>query len=166
MLNIIKKVFFKKSKSNDKISDLDKICSYIFHKNENIDFFKIHKLLYFIQAYHLVKYDKPAFIKKIVCGYFGAYVPSITKNKILNGKDCYKNNNYLELDIKIKNIIDEILKVFSETEALVLAGMTMQFIDFYNKKDVDICDVGTVEINVDEIKKIHSENLKNNGYIF
>lgn len=72
----------------------------------------------------------------------------------------------MELDIKIKNIIDEILKVFSETEALVLAGMTMQFIDFYNKKDVDICDVGTVEINVDEIKKIHSKNLKNNGYIF
>lgn len=49
---------------------LDKIISYMLHKKNDLVAFQIDKMLYFIQAYSLVKYGKVAFDNKIVCGFF------------------------------------------------------------------------------------------------
>ena len=51
-------------------NQLDKIISYMLHKKNDLVAFQIDKMLYFIQAYSLVKYDKVAFDNKIVCGFF------------------------------------------------------------------------------------------------
>ena len=59
---------------------LDKIISYMLHKKNDLVAFQIDKMLYFIQAYSLVKYGKVAFDNKIVCGFFGATVPDFSKN--------------------------------------------------------------------------------------
>ena len=153
------------------MENLDKIISYILFKKpkiiENGGAFRINKLLYFIQAYHLTIYNKPAFNNKITCGMFGAIVRDFTKeNRYYFHIEKYKNNSYLALDKQIKKTVDKILNTFYSIDVFVLSNLTMNYIPFYKRK-WDILELENLEVSQEWIKNFHKEHIKNNnGYIF
>lgn len=146
---------------------LDKIISYMLHKNENLVVYQIDKMLYFIQAYSLVKYDKVAFDNKIVCGFFGATVPDFSKNLKRYNLQKYMNDDYKFLEIDLTKIIDEVIENYSDFNEIALGGLTMSYIPFYSQENFDISDIGKIEVNPDWIKEYHNKRyFENNGYIF
>lgn len=148
-------------------NQLDKIISYILYKNENLVVYQIDKMLYFIQAYSLVKYGKVAFDNKIVCGFFGATVPDFSKNLKRYNLDEYKKCDYNSLDNDLTKIIDEVIESYSDYNEIALGGLTMSYIPFYNQEKFDISDIGKIEVNPDWIKEYHSKRYsENDGYIF
>lgn len=160
-------VNFKRNKGEFiiKTEKLDKIISYMLHKNKNLVVFQIDKMLYFIQAYYLVKYDKVAFDNKIVCGYFGATVPDFSKNSKRHNLDEYKKYDYNSLDNNLKEIIDEVIFNYSDFNKIALGGLTMNYIQFY-KDDFDISEIGKIEVGINEIKQNHINLINETGYIF
>ena len=126
-----------------KNENLDKIISYMLYKNKNLVIFQIDKMLYLIQAYYLVKYDKVAFDNKIVCSFFGATVPDFSKNLKRYNLDEYKKCDYNSLDNDLKESIDEVVFYYSDFNKIALGGLTMSYIPFY-KKDFDISEIGKV----------------------
>lgn len=148
-------------------NQLDKIISYMLYKNKNLVAFQIDKMLYFIQAYSLVKYDKVAFDNKIVCGFFGATVPDFSKNLKRYNLQKYMNDDYKFLEIDLTKIIDEVIESYSDYNEIALGGLTMSYIPFYNRETFDINDIGKIEVNPDWIKEYHNKRYsENNGYIF
>lgn len=148
-------------------NQLDKIISYMLYKNKNLVAFQIDKMLYFIQAYSLVKYDKVAFDNKIVCGFFGATVPDFSKNLKRYNLQKYMNDDYKFLEIDLTKIIDEVIESYSDYNEIALGGLTMSYIPFYNQETFDINDIGKIEANPDWIKEYHNKRYsENNGYIF
>lgn len=148
-------------------NQLDKIISYMLYKNKNLVAFQIDKMLYFIQAYSLIKYDKVAFDNKIVCGFFGATVPDFSKNLKRYNLQKYMNDDYKFLEIDLTKIIDEIIESYSDYNEIALGGLTMSYIPFYNQETFDINDIGKIEVNPDWIKEYHNKRYsENNGYIF
>ena len=148
-------------------NQLDKIISYMLHKKNDLVVYQIDKMLYFIQAYSLVKYDKVAFDNKIVCGFFGATVPDFSKNLKRYNLQKYMNDDYNSLDNNLKEIIDEVIESYSDYNEIALGGLTMSYIPFYNEETFDINDIGKIEVNPDWIKEYHSKKYsENNGYIF
>lgn len=146
---------------------LDKIISYMLHKNKNLVVYQIDKMLYFIQAYSLVKYDKVAFDNKIVCGFFGATIPDFSKNLKRYNLQKYMNDDYKFLEIDLTKIIDEVIESYSDYNKIALGGLTMSYIPFYNQENFDISDIGKIEVNPDWIKEYHNKRYsENNGYIF
>lgn len=146
---------------------LDKIISYMLHKNKNLVAFQIDKMLYFIQAYSLVKYDKVAFDNKIVCGFFGATILDFSKNLKRYNLDNYKKYDYNSLGNDLKEIIDEVIESYSDYNEIALGGLTMSYIPFYNQENFDINDIGKIEVNPDWIKEYHNKRYsENDGYIF
>lgn len=148
-------------------NQLDKIISYMLYKNKNLVAFQIDKMLYFIQAYSLVKYDKVAFDNKIVCGFFGATVPDFSKNLKRYNLQKYMNDDYKFLEIDLTKIIDEVIESYSDYNEIALGGLTMSYIPFYNQETFDINDIGKIEVNPEWIKEYHNKRYsENNGYIF
>ena len=148
-------------------NQLDKIISYMLYKNKNLVAFQIDKMLYFIQAYSLVKYDKVAFDNKIVCGFFGATIPDFSKNLKRYNLQKYMNDDYKFLEIDLTKIIDEVIESYSDYNEIALGGLTMSYIPFYNQENFDINDIGKIEVNPDWIKEYHNKRyFENNGYIF
>lgn len=147
-----------------KTENLDKIISYMLYKNKNLVIFQIDKMLYFIQAYYLVKYDKVAFDNKIVCGFFGATVPDFSKNLKRYNLDEYKKYDYNSLDNDLKEIIDEVVSYYSNFNKIALGGLTMTYIQFY-KKDFDISEIGK-EVSQKEIRNSHIKRIEETGYVF
>lgn len=148
-------------------NQLDKIISYMLYKNKNLVAFQIDKMLYFIQAYSLVKYGKVAFDNKIVCGFFGATVPDFSKNLKRYNLQKYMNDDYNSLDNDLTKIIDEVIESYSDYNEIALGGLTMSYIPFYNQETFDINDIGKIEVNPDWIKEYHNKRYsENNGYIF
>lgn len=148
-------------------NQLDKIISYMLHKKNDLVAFQIDKMLYFIQAYSLVKYDKVAFDNKIVCGFFGATVPDFSKNLKRYNLQKYMNDDYKFLEIDLTKIIDEVIESYSDYNEIALGGLTMSYIPFYNQETFDISDIGKIEVNPDWIKEYHNKRYsENNGYIF
>lgn len=146
---------------------LDKIISYMLHKNKNLVAFQIDKMLYFIQAYSLVKYNKVAFDNKIVCGFFGATILDFSKNLKRYNLDEYKKCDYNSLDNDLKEIIDEVIESYFDYNEIALGGLTMSYIPFYNQENFDINDIGKIEVNPDWIKEYHNKRYsENDGYIF
>ena len=121
---------------------LDKIISYMLHKKNDLVAFQIDKMLYFIQAYSLVKYGKVAFDNKIVCGFFGATVPDFSKNLNRYNLDNYKKYDYNSLDNDLTKIIDEVIESYSDYNEIALGGLTMSYIPFYSQENFDINDIG------------------------
>jgi putative prophage protein len=148
-------------------NQLDKIISYMLYKNKNLVAFQIDKMLYFIQAYSLVKYDKVAFDNKIVCGFFGATIPDFSKNLKRYNLDNYKKYDYNSLDNDLTKIIDEVIETYYNYNKIALGGLTMSYIPFYSQENFDISDIGKIEVNPDWIKEYHNKRyFENNGYIF
>ena len=148
-------------------NQLDKIISYMLYKNKNLVAFQIDKMLYFIQAYSLVKYDKVAFDNKIVCGFFGATIPDFSKNLKRYNLQKYMNDDYKFLEIDLTKIIDEVIESYSDYNEIALGGLTMSYIPFYSRENFDISDIGKIEVNPDWIKEYHNKRYsENNGYIF
>lgn len=148
-------------------NQLDKIISYMLHKKNDLVVYQIDKMLYFIQAYSLVKYDKVAFDNKIVCGFFGATVPDFSKNLKRYNLQKYMNDDYKFLEIDLKEIIDEVIESYYDYNEIALGGLTMSYIPFYSQENFDISDIGKNEVNPDWIKEYHSKRYsENNGYIF
>lgn len=147
-----------------KNENLDKIISYMLHKNKNLVIFQIDKMLYFIQAYYLVKYDKVAFDNKIVCGFFGATVPDFSKNLKRYNLDEYKKCDYNSLGNDLKEIIDKVMFYYSDFNKIALGGLTMSYIPFY-KKDFDISEIGK-EVSQEEIRNSHIKRIEETGYVF
>lgn len=146
---------------------LDKIISYMLHKKNDLVAFQIDKMLYFIQAYSLVKYGKVAFDNKIVCGFFGATVPDFSKSLKRYNLQKYMNDDYKFLEIDLTKIIDEVIESYSDYNEIALGGLTMSYIPFYNQENFDINDIGKIEVNPDWIKEYHNKRYsENNGYIF
>lgn len=146
---------------------LDKIISYMLHKKNDLVAFQIDKMLYFIQAYSLVKYGKVAFDNKIVCGFFGATVPDFSKNLKRYNLQKYMNDDYNSLDNNLKEIIDEVIESYSDYNEIALGGLTMSYIPFYSQENFNISDIGKIEVNPDWIKEYHNKRYsENNGYIF
>ena len=140
-------------------NQLDKIISYMLHKKNDLVVYQIDKMLYFIQAYSLVKYDKVAFDNKIVCGFFGATVPDFSKSLKRYNLQKYMNDDY--------KFIDEVIESYSDYNEIALGGLTMSYIPFYNQENFDINDIGKIEVNPDWIKEYHNKRYsENNGYIF
>ena len=137
-------------------NQLDKIISYMLYKNKNLVAFQIDKMLYFIQAYSLVKYDKVAFDNKIVCGFFGATVPDFSKNLKRYNLQKYMNDDYKFLEIDLTKIIDEVIESYSDYNEIAF-GLTMSYIPFYNQETFDINDIGKIEVNPDWIKEYHNK---------
>lgn len=148
-------------------NQLDKIISYMLYKNKNLVAFQIDKMLYFIQAYSLVKYDKVAFDNKIVCGFFGATVPDFSKNLKRYNLDNYKKYDYNSLDNDLKEIINEVIESYYNYNEIALGGLTMSYIPFYSQENFDINDIGKIEVTPDWIKEYHNKRYsENNEYIF
>lgn len=148
-------------------NQLDKIISYMLHKKNDLVVYQIDKMLYFIQAYSLVKYGKVAFDNKIVCGFFGATVPDFSKNLKRYNLQKYMNDDYNSLDNDLTKIIDEVIESYSDYNEIALGGLTMSYIPFYNQETFDINDIGKIEVNPDWIKEYHNKRYsENNGYIF
>jgi prophage ps3 protein 01 len=148
-------------------NQLDKIISYMLHKKNDLVVYQIDKMLYFIQAYSLVKYDKVAFDNKIVCGFFGATVPDFSKSLKRYNLQKYMNDDYKFLEIDLTKIIDEVIESYSDYNEIALGGLTMSYIPFYNQENFDINDIGKIEVNPDWIKEYHNKRYsENNGYIF
>lgn len=146
---------------------LDKIISYMLHKKNDLVVYQIDKMLYFIQAYSLVKYDKVAFDNKIVCGFFGATVPDFSKSLKRYNLQKYMNDDYNSLDNDLTKIIDEVIESYSDYNEIALGGLTMSYIPFYSQENFDISDIGKIEVNPDWIKEYHNKRyFENNGYIF
>jgi|GEM_PF-3870480 prophage ps3 protein 01 len=148
-------------------NQLDKIISYMLYKNKNLVAFQIDKMLYFIQAYSLVKYDKVAFDNKIVCGFFGATIPDFSKNLKRYNLQKYMNDDYKFLEIDLTKIIDEVIESYSDYNEIALGGLTMSYIPFYSQENFDISNIGKIEVNPDWIKEYHNKRYsENDGYIF
>jgi prophage ps3 protein 01 len=148
-------------------NQLDKIISYMLHKKNDLVVYQIDKMLYFIQAYSLVKYDKVAFDNKIVCGFFGATVPDFSKSLKRYNLQKYMNDDYNSLDNDLTKIIDEVIESYSDYNEIALGGLTMSYIPFYSQENFDISDIGKIEVNPDWIKEYHNKRyFENNGYIF
>lgn len=148
-------------------NQLDKIISYMLYKNKNLVAFQIDKMLYFIQAYSLVKYDKVAFDNKIVCGFFGATIPDFSKNLKRYNLQKYMNDDYKFLEIDLTKIIDEVIESYSDYNEIALGGLTMSYIPFYSQENFDISDIGKIEVTPDWIKEYHNKRYsENDGYIF
>lgn len=146
---------------------LDKIISYMLHKKNDLVAFQIDKMLYFIQAYSLVKYGKVAFDNKIVCGFFGATVPDFSKNLKRYNLQKYMNDDYKFLEIDLTKIIDEVIESYYDYNEIALGGLTMSYIPFYSQENFDISDIGKIEVTPDWIKEYHNKRYsENNGYIF
>lgn len=148
-------------------NQLDKIISYMLHKKNDLVVYQIDKMLYFIQAYSLVKYDKVAFDNKIVCGFFGATVPDFSKSLKRYNLQKYMNDDYNSLDNDLTKIIDEVIESYSDYNEIALGGLTMSYIPFYSQENFDISDIRKIEVNPDWIKEYHNKRyFENNGYIF
>lgn len=149
-----------------KTEKLEKIIAYMLYNNENLNTFQIDKMLYLIQAYSLVKYGKPAFDNKIVCGFFGATIPDFSKNLRRNNLLSYKIEDYNSLNNDLKEIINSVIKNYKEFKGISLGGLTMAYIPFYEKDNFEIEKIGVLEITKDDISKNHKEKLEKEGYIF
>lgn len=148
-------------------NQLDKIISYMLHKKNDLVVYQIDKMLYFIQAYSLVKYDKVAFDNKIVCGFFGATVPDFSKSLKRYNLQKYMNDDYNSLDNDLTKIIDEVIESYSDYNEIALGGLTMSYIPFYSQENFDISDIGKIEVTPDWIKEYHNKRYsENNEYIF
>ncbi len=145
------------------MTNLSKICSFIFSKNSNISNLVLQKLLYFIQAYNLVKFGKPAFEEKIEAWMYGPVVPEAYYN-IKRNNNFYKNNDYNSLDEETKKIVEEVVNVFGETNPFILVDLTHSYSPWKNAWE----DGGwNTPIDIESIKKYHIERgNKNNGSIF
>lgn len=149
-----------------KTEKLEKIIAYMLYTDENLNIFQIDKMLYLIQAYSLVKYDKPAFNNKIVCGFFGATIPDFSKNLRRYNLLSYKNEDYNSLDNDLKEIINSVIKNYKDYKGISLGGLTMTYIQFYKNDDFKIEEIGKLEITKESILKNHNERLEKEGYIF
>lgn len=149
-----------------KTEKLEKIIAYMLYTDENLNIFQIDKMLYLIQAYSLVEYDKPAFNNKIVCGFFGATIPDFSKNLRRYNLLSYKNEDYNSLDNDLKEIVNSVIKNYKEFKGISLGGLTMAYIPFYEKDNFEIEKIGVLEITKDDILKSHKEKLEKEGYIF
>ena len=149
-----------------KTEKLEKIIAYMLYNDENLNTFQIDKMLYLIQAYSLVKYGKPAFDNKIVCGFFGATIPDFSKNLRRYNLLSYKIEDYNSLNNDLKEIIKSVIKNYKEFKGISLGGLTMAYIPFYEKDNFEIEKIGVLEITKDDISKNHKEKLEKEGYIF
>lgn len=149
-----------------KTEKLEKIIAYMLYNDENLNTFQIDKMLYLIQAYSLVKYGKPAFDNKIVCGFFGATIPDFSKNLRRYHLLSYKIEDYNSLNNDLKEIINSVIKNYKEFKGISLGGLTMAYIPFYEKDNFEIEKIGVLEITKDDISKNHKEKLEKEGYIF
>ena len=149
-----------------KTEKLEKIIAYMLYNDENLNTFQIDKMLYLIQAYSLVKYGKPAFDNKIVCGFFGATIPDFSKNLRRYNLLSYKIEDYNSLNNDLKEIINSVIKNYKEFKGISLGGLTMAYIPFYEKDNFEIEKIGILEITKDDILKNHKEKLEKEGYIF
>ena len=149
-----------------KTEKLEKIIAYMLYNDENLNTFQIDKMLYLIQAYSLVKYGKPAFDNKIVCGFFGATIPDFSKNLRKYNLLSYKIEDYNSLNNDLKEIINSVIKNYKEFKGISLGGLTMAYIPFYEKDNFKIEKIGVLEITKDDISKNHKEKLEKEGYIF
>ncbi|EHI79418.1 hypothetical protein HMPREF9093_00312 [Fusobacterium sp. oral taxon 370 str. F0437] len=145
------------------MSNLDKICSLIFYKDNNISNLVLQKLLYFIQAYSLVKYGKEAFTEEIEAWMYGPVVPEAYYN-VKNNNNFYKNNDYQMLDEKTSGIVEEVVDVFGKINPFVLVDLTHSYSPWKNAWE----NIGwNAIIDTKDIAEYHRERgNENNGSIF
>ncbi len=106
------------------------LCELILEKTSPINQLKLQKLVYYIQAFHLVFYDAP-----LVGDEFEAWVHGPVSRKIW---DHYKEQSYIYMDIPCPDrpvdaselsseqlaLIDEVLRVYSPLASYQLEMLT------------------------------------------
>ena len=145
------------------MGNLDKICSLIFYKENNISNLVLQKLLYFIQAYSLVKYGEKAFTEKIEAWMYGPVVPEAYYN-IKHNNNFYKNDAYKMLDKKTSGIVEEVVDVFGKINPFVLVDLTHSYSPWKNAWE----NIGwNAIIDTKDIAEYHKKRgSENNGSIF
>ncbi len=130
---------------------------------------KLHKLLYYIQAWFLAFYGKKAFNEKFqawIHGPVSKEIFNLYKEKYhiyseINKKDIQDFNNINKINNNLKNHIDTILDYYARYTATQLELMTHEekpWIEARNGYEpIQRCEV---EINEDTMKEYYAERLK------
>lgn len=113
------------------MSELDRICALIYYLKSDTSNLVLQKLLYFIQAYHLVAFNRPAFSEKIEAWMYGPVVPEVYYNLKIN-ENYYKNIDFNTMNPQIRNIVEKIVDTFGEVSPFVLVDMTHAYDSWKN----------------------------------
>ena len=132
------------------------IIQYSNQQGYGVSCLKLQKLLYFLQAEFLLKYDYPLFVEKIEAWPFGPVIPVSYYRYILFGSmdiptryDC-KNFSKDVISREHRKIINKLLDYFKDYSSVLLTDITIKqspwINSFYRRSDNN-------EISVEDIKK-------------
>lgn len=144
------------------VNNLDMICALIINKKKNISSLVLQKLLYFIQAYSLVKNDKAAFQNRMEAWMYGPVVPEVYQTFKAN-KDYYENINFSQLDEEIKEVVEIVVDNLGNLDPFYLVNKTHEYEPWINAWSKPVANN---EITIEAIKKYHNTRLKEEGSAF
>lgn len=145
------------------MSNLDKICALIYHLNRNTSNLVLQKLLYLIQAYSLVVFNKPAFEENIEAWMYGPVVPE-AYYKVKADENYYREKDSVGLDQELSEAVQKIVRTFEEVSPFVLVDMTHSYDPWKNAWEKGGWNTN---ISNDEIKNYHIQRIrKEDGRIF
>jgi len=115
---------------------------------DTISNLKLQKLLYYAQGFHLVLFDKPLFADQIRAWQHGPVVPSIYHTYSHCGDQAIPkpaNINWRLYEKDVKELLDEIWKVYGQFSAWKLRNMTHNEPPFRNTSPNGIITRGSMK---------------------
>lgn len=145
------------------MSELNRICALIYHLKKDTSNLVLQKLLYFIQAYSLVAFSRPAFDEKIEAWMYGPVVPEVYYN-LKSNKNYYKDIDFRGIDPQLEDSVRKIVEAFGEISPFVLVDMTHTYDSWRNAWNQGGWNT---EITNEEIRNCHIRRFREQaGRIF
>jgi len=113
---------------------------------DSITNMKIQKLVYYAQGFHLAIYDKPLFLEPIEAWTHGPVIPILYHAFKQHGPESIPTPTDLDFsdyDDQIKDLLNEVYKVYGQFSAWKLRNMTHEEMPWVNATQGD----GTISID-------------------
>lgn len=127
---------------------------------------KLQKLLYYVQAWHLVFYDEPLFTNRIEAWVHGPAIRSVYQHFKSYGyqpiqedikEEIFKNS----ISKNEKDLLDEVWNLYGKHDAFYLERLTHNEDPWIEARDeIESCESSSIEITVDSMKIYYNKLLE------
>lgn len=127
---------------------------------------KLQKLLYYVQAWHLVFYDEPLFKNRIEAWVHGPAIRSVYQHFKSYGyqpiqedikEDIFKNS----ISKNEKDLLDEVWNLYGKHDAFYLERLTHNEDPWIEAREgIESCESSSIEITVDSMKIYYNKLLE------
>ena len=152
---------------NTKLTDKEaiyKVIKYILEKRGETGGLKLHRLLYYCQAWSLVWDEKPLFDEEIQAWASGPVIPFIYQNHKsafkITAQESWLSDIKINLDIDQKSTIDAVLKVYGAKSCGELGRLTNREEPFRDaRKDMPLGERGHQVITYSSMAEFYSGTM-------